>query len=182
MVAAIIIIIVLTPLLWLLFAPIFLLIDSGKNKYQAGIRGIFQLQIIPHPEDIIRIYFRVFFLRFRFDPFKPSTEKKARKKKKKKKHRRIKIPGFHLFRLFGKMAWKGIKTFRIKKFVLNLDTDNIILNGYLIPTFVIVNNWKKVNLNINYSGDFYLNLLIEGRLINLIISTIVTYIKFKFKY
>ncbi|MBC8489315.1 MAG: hypothetical protein H8D45_25105 [Bacteroidetes bacterium] len=71
-----------------------------------------------------------------------------------------------------------MKSFKLRRFNLNIDTDDVILNAFLIPVFTFVNR-KNIWLNINYNGELSLILLVENRVINILLVMIRTFLKFK---
>jgi len=63
--------------------------------------------------------------------------------------------------------WRVIKTFRMSRCNVVLDTDDFILNAKLFPLFQFCNkrwgNWK-----VNFKGDCQLQLEVESRLIRVL--------------
>ena len=55
---------------WLLFAPLFLYIDTDEKKYSAGLKGILNLNLIPDEDQIFYIQISVVFYTFNFSPLK----------------------------------------------------------------------------------------------------------------
>ena len=163
---------------WLLFAPIFLYINTDEKKYRAGLKGILNLSFIPDKDQIFYIRINVAFYTFNFYPFKkkekkPKTTSKVKKPKKKKKR-----TSFRTIWLIKKIAWKIIKSFRLKKLYLNLDTDDVITNAYLIPVFATLHR-NNINLNVNYSGDFAIIINIQNNIFRMLIVTLQTYLQHK---
>ena len=52
------------------------------------------------------------------------------------------------------VAWQAIKKSKLRKLYLDLDTSNVIINANLFPVFELMNDRPRINLNINYSGNF----------------------------
>lgn len=73
---AIIIGILLILLCWLLFAPIFLYINTDEKRYMAGLTGILNLRLIPDEDQIFYLRMRVVFIKINFYPFKQKEKKK----------------------------------------------------------------------------------------------------------
>ena len=154
-------IIIVLPILWLLFSPIILRIDTKQQQYWVRWRGIasFQLKLL---EDDLILRLQVWFWKKDFYPLdgllkagKPSSTKKAKKGRTRKK------------RNWKRFASRLLGSFRVKQFDLRLDTDDYVLNSYLYPVFHLL-NFKPVQLGINYQGESSLELQIENRLIRLL--------------
>ena len=91
------------------------------------------------------------------DMSKKTGKKKAGKKKAvRKKTRKSKV-----LRWFKKSK-KILRSFEVKEFNLNLDTDNYIWNGYLYPIFFFIDRGHR-HLHINYNGDFVFKLWVKNR-------------------
>jgi hypothetical protein len=60
--------------------------------------------------------------------------------------------------------FKGVlNSFRVKRFILNIDVDDVVLNAQLIPILLLVSR-GPVSMNTNFNGRNYLDLEVEGRL------------------
>ena len=85
---------------WLLFAPIFLHIDTDEKKYSAGLKGILNLSLISDEDQIFYIRISVVFYTFNFSPFKKKEKKSkasSKIKKPKKKNEKSWYWGHLLF-------------------------------------------------------------------------------------
>ncbi len=91
-------------------------------------------------------------------PKKKKLSKDNKSKKKKSKFN---------FRKYKRKIIRMIKTFKIKSFFVNLDTDDYILNGYLYPVFYFLGK-RGEHLNINFQGDLEINIVAENRLYKMI--------------
>lgn len=148
----IIISVLILLLLWILVAPVIIYLDTDRNRYFLSLPGIFKAMVIPS-ERLFHIRFRIFFVPFTYDPFTEKPEKK-KKEKKIKKRRPKKISG-----LF-KLAIRVLRSFRIRKLELDIDTDDYILNAWLIPVFSTVNS-ENIQMRANFEG--YASLLLDLR-------------------
>jgi len=174
----IILVLFLTIIIGILFVPIYLYINTIEDKYNIGLRGIINVSVVPDEDEIIIIHYRIFFLNFRYNPLKQRMEKKTKKKVTKKKSK--KLPGLKVIKLILKMARSGIQSFKVRKFSLSIDTDDVVWNGYLIPVFNFANLNKSIQLEVNYSHENKLIILVENCLFLLLYNLIKTYIKFKY--
>ena len=65
---------------------------------------------------------------------------------------------------------------------MDLDTSNVIINANLYPVFELINERPRINLNINYSGNFALTLDVQNNLWNVVRVLIWNLIKRSFIY
>ena len=151
--------------LYLLFMPMHLFIDTSTQQYYAEIKGLTKVSIEPHKEEVLRIKLRVIFFTFYVHPFKSKPIIKKRvvvKENKKNKPKKV---------AFRKLL-KLLQTFTIKQFRLQLDTGDCILNAKLYPIVAFLNFYTKGNSNVNFQNINVLTLEIENRPINIIKSFI----------
>lgn len=165
---------------WLLFAPLFLHVNTIEQKYSVGLRGIFKLSIISDEMELIYLRVGIPFYQFNYYPFKKKEKEKKKKAKAitKKPNKKWKILSFQTFWLILQISWKVKKSFRLKKLFLNFDSNDVITNAYLIPVFVNLNR-NNIDLNINYLGDFNMIVRIENNIFRILVVTIKTYLHLK---
>jgi hypothetical protein len=157
-------------LLWILLVPVILYLDTPDNRYFVSLPGIIKASIVPSGE-LFLIQGRVFFFPFRFDPFKARKKKKVRKEKKIKKKKKSKKRSFSLSLvrdLFRKIS--------VRKFSLDIDTDDFMLNARLIPLFSLVNS-ENIQLSANFEGKASLVLDMRTRIGSLLMAFIKHQIK-----
>ena len=157
MVPLIILFILLGLLFWILVSPIQLIIDTNQQVYCIRWRGLgrFGLKILPG--DLV-LRFDSWLFHKDYHPLAQSKKKKPKNKKKKEK-KKSKFD----FKKYSRKAFRMIKTFKIKSFFVNLDTDDYILNGYLYPIFYFLGK-RGEHMNINFKGDLEINIVAENRL------------------
>ena len=158
----ILILLLVSIVIYLLFARISLIIDTSINQYVIKMQGICSIHAERDETEILKLQLHVFFLHFNFYPLTPDKNKKLKPEKKKKKSR---------FSFTFKQAYHFVKSFRIKRFYIDLDTGDCIANAKLYPIFSLV-NYKKGNFNINFNGRNKLVLHIQNRPIYIIKSFI----------
>lgn len=144
--------------------PIVLFIDTATNQYYLQFWGLAKASIQSDEEELIRIRLKVFFLNFSFYPLRKSGSKKTRKTKEvqvKKKGKRMSF----------RTGLRLLKTFKVKRLLLNIDTGNCITNAKLYPVFAFL-NYKTGGFNINFQGRNQLVLHIQNRPIHIIRSFI----------
>jgi hypothetical protein len=127
-------------IVYALFAPIILEIDSRSYLYQFRIVPIFRIwwasdNLFGHPEmSIFGIRKKLTFLDFN----KNAEESKTKKISKSK---------FRFFRFISL-----IKSFRVRTFYVDIDTGNMPLNGKLYPIMFLLSRITGKSFNINFIG------------------------------
>jgi hypothetical protein len=133
-----------------------LFIDTNTNQYYIHFKGLAKVRFEAHEEALLKIQLRLFFLNFDFFPFKNTTKriKKHQIKKSNFKGRRKRISIKTMIRL--------LKTFKVKRFFLNIDTGDCIYNAKLYPIVAFL-NYRLGHFNINFIGKNQLVLCLENR-------------------
>lgn len=178
MIWTIVIGILLLFLCWLLFTPIFLYINTGEKEYSAGLKGILYFKFLPDDDQIFCVRITVVFYSINFYPLKKKEEKPKADSKVKKTKKKKKRLGYKAIWLFLKISRKTLKSFKLKKLYLNIDTDDVITNAYLIPVFANLHR-NNTKLYVNYSGDFNMIINVENNIFRMLVVSIYTYFKHK---
>ena len=166
MVTAIISLIIILVLVGLLFTPINIYIDTRSNQYYAELKGLAKASIEADKIEIIRIRLKILFKDFYFYPLEAwSTPKKTGKKKKVKKGNKSRD------RFTPKTILRLMRSFKIKKWNIDLDTGDCITNAKLYPLFTLI-NYHFGGVHINFEGRNHAFLLMRNRPINIIKSII----------
>ena len=143
-------------LLWIMLGPVIIFLDTGSNQYRISLPGVITLMVVL-AEGQILIRGWIFFVPFKFDPFKKRRQKKKKdpakavKKKSKKRSGSIRV------------VRKIVAAFRIRKLLLDIDTDDMILNAWLVPVFSMVNS-EDIQMQVNFQGNGYLHLDLRTRI------------------
>jgi hypothetical protein len=149
----------------LLLVPIILFIDTNTNQYYIQFKGLAKVSIEANEEEILKIKLKLLFMNFDFYPL--TKHKKRNKKthltkaKSKKKQNRFNL----------KTGLRLLKTFKVKQFVMAIDTGDCIYNAKLYPVFAFL-NYRIGNFNINFVGRNQLVLHLENRPIYILKSFI----------
>jgi hypothetical protein len=134
---------------YLLFVQLILYIDTRTNEYYVRAKGLIKANIEPHPKELIRIRIQTLFMNFYFYPLnkigRPGKPRTTKKLGVKKKHQM----GF-------RKGLRILRTFKVKRFYVDIDTGNCIMNAKLYPLFALLNRTK---------GDFRLNFEDRNQLI-----------------
>ena len=149
-------------LIALLFTPIVVCLDTDKKLYYIQLKGLFIIYLEANKTEILRIKVHTLFRNFYFYPLQ---EKEHQKKKIKwiKSKRNWNIPLTAVIRL--------LKSFKLKRFSLDIDTSDCITNAKLYPLFALL-NYKYGGFNINFDGRTKLLLYLENRPIRILASFI----------
>ncbi|MGI9546853.1 MAG: hypothetical protein ACR2MM_06440 [Flavobacteriaceae bacterium] len=154
-------------LVYLLYLPIDIVISTSGNQYYARIGVLGRARVEADDNYILRIQLKTMFLRFYYYPLKKRVKKK---KARKAVAKRYKFKWAHL-----NIAIRVIKSFDVKRFVLDMDTGNCITNAKLFPLFAFLNYSSgdtPVNYSINFSDNNRLDMHIQNRPIRIIKSFI----------
>ncbi len=142
-------------LTWILLGPVILFLETGTRRYHLMLPGVFKAAVIP-AEELFQIRGWIFFIPFRFNPLKTGTSGKKENKSgpgKRRKGRSVSL----------RFLAQAIPAFRIRKLTLDLDTDDYLLNAWLIPVFSALNG-DNIRLRSNFEGNLSLTLDLRTRL------------------
>lgn len=155
---------VLLLIFGVLFVPVTGCIDTISNQYYIKIPGLAKANLEGDKSEIVRIRLVVLFFQFYLYPLRKmkSKQKKANKDEGELKLKK-QMPFKKMFRI--------IRTFKITRFLLDIDTDDYILNAKLYPLFVLL-KYNGVNCNVNFQGRNQLVLCVRNRPIHIIKSFI----------
>jgi len=147
-------------LIYLLFARLFIEIDSNANIYKFGVAGLVSGEIILK-YDSIWIRFIILGYRKEFDLIKPTksiSRIRVEKPLKQENTKPASIPNS-----FNRIV-KVFVSFKVKKCVVSIDTGSMPLNGILYPWFYMLS--VKINKKImnNFWGENTLILRLENTL------------------
>jgi hypothetical protein len=141
--------------LWLLLGPIIIFLNTDTNSYYFVLPGIFRAVLVPS-EELFHIRGWILFIPFKYDPFR---KKKEAKTPKRQKHGQKRTPK----KISGniQLLVDAVRSFRIRKLLLDVDTDDVILNAWLVPVFTCINS-ENIRMRINFEGRA--SLLLDLRL------------------
>ena len=160
MLLAIILSMLLALLLGLLFVPIILFIDTDTNEYYIQLKGLAKANLETHEEELLQIRLRAFFRNFYFFPLQKvgvSKKKKIAKKTKSRSGKKITL----------KQGLGLLQSFKIKKFLLDIDTGNCIQNAKLYPVFDLM-SYKLGDFKVNFVGRNRFALHLQNRPIHIL--------------
>ncbi|MBT8271261.1 MAG: hypothetical protein KJO25_04370 [Bacteroidia bacterium] len=155
MVLVIILALVLILLAYILLAPVDLYIDTISKEYFIRQRGILKAQALWDDDKIIKLNMQLFF--FSFNVFPLDKMKRGKKKKKSKSSKELVKARTGQSR----KVLKVIKTFRIKRFFIDIDTGDYVQNAKLYPVFTFL-DYRYGGFRINFLGRTDLVLHIQN--------------------
>jgi hypothetical protein len=147
----------------LLIMPIHVRINPDEEGFYTEKSGFFRLNIDLDGENFISVKLYVFFIRFSWDPLQKKISQPAKVMASKKKTR-FDLLTWNRLKFLLSIAWQSIKKSKLKKLYLDLDTSNVIINANLYPVFELLNERPRIDLNINYAGNFALSLDAQNNL------------------
>ena len=143
-----------------LVVPVSLYIDTDQGRYEVFQRPAFRFFAIIKNETIIpRLQIAGINVPLQ-SKRKPPVKKEHKKSKGKTKFRR------------SASAWRflierSLKSFTIKQAVVDLDTDNVVLNAQMVPLFLWASQ-GQVHLSTNFNGRVYFHLEVRNRPANIL--------------
>lgn len=162
MLLAIILIVLGILVTYLLLAPIILSINTQKNDYYIQLKGLAKANIELHEEELLRIKLKVIFMTFYFFPIDEYYKRKRVKKLKSKKHKAKSRKRLSLYQ-----GLQVLKTFKVKQFVIDMDTGDVVSNAKLYPVFTFL-NYHIGGFNINFEGRNQLAVRLQNRPIDIV--------------
>ncbi len=154
----------LVLILYLLLIPIIVNINTNQNQYEIRLHNIVKATIEEHEEELLRIKFKIFFFSFYFYPLK-----NIQKDKKSKSAKESTTKSRRKFSISKMMSI--LKSFKVRKVLIDIDTGDNVLNAKLYPFFGFLNYYLGT-FNINFEGRNQLVLQIQNRPIHIIKSFI----------
>jgi len=155
-------ILVVLFLLYLLWMPIILFIDTSSNQYFVQLKGLTKISVEKHIKEIVRIRMRVLFMNFYYYPLRKRT-KETSKKLDSKPTKNLKKRRSYSF----KTIYRLLRSFKIKRFFVDVDTGDFVTNAKLIPLFTLL-NYTIANFKVNFEGRTHMALHMQNRPIHII--------------
>lgn len=175
MVWTVILVLFLAAIVWLLYAPLRLEIDTAAGIFRVEWRGIALVQWLPD-EGLDRIDLRVFFFRLKIPLGRSShaAEKHpdGTEKPRKKSGSKSKTSPRTMLRLMRNM----LRSFEVKRLQVWWDSDDFVWNAQAYPLAQALNAWGKPKVYINFTGQRELALQLENRMGRMIWAALQTFI------
>lgn len=149
-------ILLLLIITYLLLVSIVLYIDTSTNQYFIKIKGLAKVSLETDEIEIFKVHLKVLFFNFFFYPLKKiKLERRNKVKGKTSKKKRFKSVPI-------KKILSVINSCKVRRFQLNVDTGDYILNSKLYPIFTFL-NYKSGGFHINFQGKNQMVLLMHNR-------------------
>ena len=139
---------------WILFAPVMVSVDTDHHRYRVMLPGVVNAGVVPVENGLFRIRGWIFFIPFSVDPFRRRNRKKNRQEKKKKK-------GLWTGKQNPERFKRMVRAIRIRRMELDLDTDDFVMNAWLVPLFSVLNNYHNIRMQVNFEG--HLSMVLDMR-------------------
>lgn len=159
--------VILLPLLYVLFAPVFIEIDSTRDLYRVRFHRLASVSVTIHQLSIL-LHLRIAGWQKQINLMEPGrkakkakSEKKNRKKAGNKSVRRK--PPFSAKTMMRKM-WGVMKSFQIRRCNVIIDTGNYPLNGFLYSWFYLLSQRTGTTLMIGFQGETIVILIVRNTL------------------
>jgi hypothetical protein len=167
MILIIIFTLILAIFFWIAFAPLNIIVNTVQNRYQVSQVGT--VTISWHPNERAYFKIRVFGLNVNTHP-KETSAKSSVKPTKKGRTQTGKSLNAWIFLL------KGIfRSFTVRRFEGTIDFDDVVLNAQLYPVFHFANG-GATRISTNFRGEYYLDILVQGRIYRMLWTVIQFYL------
>lgn len=145
-------------ILWILLVPVIIKLDTSRSLYKFILPGIVSVRAVP-TADFFLIRCWVLFIPFTIDPLrmkKPSKTKEEKVKKKKRKR----SSGRKMLKKFRNVT----RAIRLRRLELDIDTDDFLLNAWLVPAFTAANSNRNIQMQVNFEGNLFMHLDMRTRI------------------
>lgn len=140
----------------ILLLPMELYVDTDKNQYYFTLRGLAKIWLESDPTEVFKIGLKMFFYTHYFYPLRKKRKTKQPKKQNERRKR---------WSIGQTMAL--LQTFRLKRFWLDIDIGDCIMNAKLYPLFSLA-SFCGLPCHINFNDTNRLILHIQNRPIDLL--------------
>jgi len=151
----------------LLLIPIVLHIDTKTEQYYMRLGALAKASVESHETEIICIKVKVTFFTFNYYPLQPKKRTNYKKSKVKQKTTKRVLKGYGTIH----KGLRLLRTFTIKRLLVDMDTGDCISNAKLYPVFALL-NYRMGEFHVNFEGRNRLALHLENRPIYIIRSFI----------
>lgn len=151
-----IIIFVLLLFSYLLFAPFILEIDSERGVCNLRYHYLASADLALYQEAIF-LKVKIVWWKKQINLLEPNIKSSVTSPVKNNRNKsRNKISFKKILNL--------VKSFRVRKFLISIDTDNMQLNGIMYPIFLLGQHFSGRQIEINFKGDNIIIMKIENNI------------------
>jgi len=151
-------------LIYLLWMPVIVKIDTDTGEYFIQFKGLAKASILGDEQELIKIKLNVLFMNFDLFPLRKKFSRKKQLKEPEKKKKKWTV-------VKGQKAFRILRSFKVKKLVLEMDTGDFVLNAKLYSVLFFMNRFNG-SYAINFENRNRLALHLENRPIRIIKSII----------
>jgi hypothetical protein len=157
MIIAAIIVVLITPMLWMAFIPLNIRINTSSGLYEISQTGSVTMSL--HPGETP--FFKLNVLGFRIETLrKKPTKLKASEEKRTRAKAKCKAKSLNAWLLL----FNGIRrSFYCRRFVCSIDFDDAVLNAQLLPVGYFLSRGPVI-LNVNFEKKYLLDVWIQVRI------------------
>ncbi|MRX64014.1 hypothetical protein GJ691_07510 [Maribacter sp. RZ05] len=155
MVLLIVCLFICTVIVYILYTKVIIYVNTVTQEFYIRVVGLLKASVETDVDKLIRVRIEAWFMKFDVLPLDHKRKSKMKKSTPRPKSENKKKLTVH-------KILQVVRTFKIKEFVLNIDTGNCITNAKLYPLLSIANLCKG-QFNINFQGQNQLILQIENR-------------------
>jgi len=167
MVWIILLMIICALIVFLLCTPFILTVDTDRRRYRLTWWGIVQASLVPDEKEIVLIRLRVLFLSWWLHPLRKTSGRKKSEKwrdlPKKSRKRSLR----HLPR----RIWRVVRSFRVQRCEVDLDTGDPALNAWLFPACWLLSDQKRF-VRVNYLDNNRVDLRVRNSLLRMLYAFI----------
>lgn len=156
MIALVVILIILLILFGFLLTPVSLYVDTDQGRYEIFQTPVFLFCVVIKNDTIIPRMRLVGINVPLQSKSKTKHSKKTDKNPKKKSAFKKSVSAWRF------LVWKLLRSFDIEQAIVDLDTDNFVLNAQLVPVCFWASH-GPVQVNTNFNGRVYFHLEARNR-------------------
>lgn len=137
----------------LLFVPIQLYVNTDTSEYYVRVIGLARVSVEPDKEELFRIRLKTLIFQHSFYPLRRKSEiRKSNTEHKAKRSRKVQV----------RKIVRLLRSFEVRKFVLDIDTGDYMFNAKMYPVFVLLNNYVA-SFHVNFQDRNLLVIDIRNR-------------------
>lgn len=153
--------------IYLLFVPLVLYIDTDQRVGYLQVKGIARASFEADEKELIRIRLDALFTHFYFYPLRKIFESKGKKKHKEKRQKKGSGKSTADWIRIGKTGKRLLRSFQVRKFRVAIDTGDCIQNARLYPVAAFVDRYL-FDFQVNYQDRNYLGIHLVNRPIHIL--------------
>jgi hypothetical protein len=146
---------------WVLFTPVVFKASTDEHILGVKIQGLGGVRVVWEGDQLPKAKWRLWWwerdIKFTEKPSEKKEEKPTKEKAPAKRKRKRIGPKMTFMKVI-----RILRSFKVRKFRINLDTDDYIFNAYLYPLFAVLDHGRG-HLQVNYEGRVDVDVEITNR-------------------